>query len=160
MTTISIAVEWSKVWSSNNGIKVEFLAHKCVKANFYTLTSLWFSRANAAGSGAARVGQASVRIHTCKIYRDQVVLQVHCLAKGSVLPSTCVHPVAGADKVWAGGWNAGWDLGSQYPPWGYSKGPALRGRALGSVCKTDPYMVSGLALWNVDISKHCIFSKG
>lgn len=26
------------------------------------------------------MGQASVRIHTCKIYRDQLVLQVYCLA--------------------------------------------------------------------------------
>lgn len=26
------------------------------------------------------MGQASVRIHTCKIYRNQLVLQVYCLA--------------------------------------------------------------------------------
>lgn len=35
-------------------------------------------RANAPGSAAA-VGHASVRICTCKIYRDQLLLQVYCL---------------------------------------------------------------------------------
>lgn len=36
-------------------------------------------RVNSAGSAAAAAGHASVRICTCKIYRDQLVLQVYCL---------------------------------------------------------------------------------
>lgn len=85
MSTISIGVERYKVWNSNNGIMAEFLAlgwaftHKCATANFYTRTSLRFVRVNAAGSAAAAAGHASVRICTCKIYRDQLVLQVYCL---------------------------------------------------------------------------------
>lgn len=86
MSTISISVEQYKVWSSNNGIMAELLApawaftHKCATANFYTWTSLRFARIKAAGSAAAgAAGRASVRIYTCKIYRDQLVLQVYCL---------------------------------------------------------------------------------
>lgn len=34
MNTTSIPVEWCKVWSSNNGIKVDFLAHKVLRQTF------------------------------------------------------------------------------------------------------------------------------
>ena len=158
ISTVSIGAEWCKVWSSNNGITVEFLAlagafaHKCATANFYTWSSPRFARVNAAGSAAA-AGHTSVRICACKIYRDQLVLQVHCL---TLVCTQLLEQI----KVWAGGWNAGQGLGSRCPPRGLREGPAWRGRALGSVRKTDPYMVSSLALWNVGISKQCTFLKG